>query len=73
MHLRYPLVLYGSVGFGLATPISLSSPRVMNALSLFLNNGKGAVLGKMLWYLVAYVCHCALNSHSFIHSFIRSL
>ena len=41
MHLKDPLILFGSEGPALT--FSPFLPRVINALSLFLNNGKGSL------------------------------
>ena len=60
LHLRYPLVLFGSKGS------ALLSPRMI-VLSLLFNNDKGPLYANVVWHCMTFVCRCAFK-HLFIHS-----
>ena len=66
MHLKDPLVLFGFEGSALSLPLILLS----HALSLFFNNGKGALYGKDFMALNGLVCRCAFKL-SFINPLLH--
>ena len=71
MHLKDPLVLFGSEGSSLTLPLFHLSARIIMLLSLFFNNDKGPLFGYILWHLMTFVCRCAFK-HSFIYSLLQN-
>ena len=72
LHLKYPLVLFGSKGCMCSYSLSLFLLSPMNnyALSLFFNNYKGRPLDNIYGTKWPLCDDVPLNTHSFIHSFI---
>ena len=48
LHLKDPVVLFGSEGSTLTLPLFRLSPRII--LSLFFNSDKGPLFANILWY-----------------------
>ena len=76
LHLKYPLVLFGSEGSALTLPLFLLSLKNQSitknnsAWSLFVNNDKGPLFANVLWHYMTFVCvDVTLKTYSFIHSF----